>query len=172
MRVIGLAGYSGAGKTTLLLKLIPALIDEGFTVSTLKHAHHAFDVDVAGKDSYEHRAAGASEVLISSKNRFALMSEFRGQQEPSLSMLLLKLKPVDFVIIEGFKNEDHPKLVIHRLANGKSSLWNELSQVKGVITDDKACDFAGDISDINDMKKIILLVKKHSETLSVLQKRL
>ncbi|BAT59259.1 molybdopterin-guanine dinucleotide biosynthesis adapter protein [Variibacter gotjawalensis] len=122
MKVIGLAGWSGAGKTTLVKKLIPVLIARGLTVSTLKHAHHAFDVDKPGKDSYEHRLAGATEVLISSDNRWALMHELRDAPEPPITELLQKLSPVDLVLIEGFKRGPHPKLEIHRAANGKPLL--------------------------------------------------
>ena len=103
MRVIGLAGWSGAGKTTLVLKLIPELNRRGLTVSTLKHAHHAFEIDEPGKDSFEHRAAGAEEVLVASERRFALIRELRGAPEPSLAELLARLAPVDLVIVEGFK---------------------------------------------------------------------
>ena len=102
MRVIGLAGWSGAGKTTLATRLIPELNRRGLSVSTLKHAHHAFDIDTPGKDSYEHRAAGARETLVVSANRLALMREFRGAPEPSLAEILRLLAPVDLVLIEGF----------------------------------------------------------------------
>src|SRR5262245_1675417 len=119
MRIIGLAGWSGAGKTTLLAKLLPWLTARGHTVSTVKHAHHAFDIDPPGKDSHTHRIAGATEVLIASSNRFALMHELRGAPEPPLRELLAKLSPVDLVIIEGFKREPHPKLEIYRAAVGK-----------------------------------------------------
>ena len=105
MRIIGLAGWSGAGKTTLLAKVIPRLNARGLTVSTVKHAHHAFDVDQPGKDSHVHRQAGATEVLISSAKRWALVHELRGEAEPSLGALLRKLAPVDLVLIEGFKRE-------------------------------------------------------------------
>ena len=110
MRIIGLAGYSGSGKTTLLSKAIPRLIARGLAVSTLKHAHHEFDVDQPGKDSHTHRMAGATEVLVASSRRFALMHELRGEAEPSLAALLGKLAPVDLVVIEGYKSEPHPKL--------------------------------------------------------------
>lgn len=161
MRIIGFTGYSGAGKTTLLLKVIPKLIEKGFSVSTLKHAHHMFDVDVKGKDSYEHREAGASEVLVSSKNRFALMSEFRGEQEPQLHELLLKLKPVDFVIIEGFKNDNHAKILIHRSANDKP-LLEGLSQVVAVVSDEVlANNIALDNSD-----GVVEAVLKYAEPLN------
>src|ERR671939_1793691 len=116
MRVIGLAGWSGAGKTTLLVKLIPALRRRGLTVSTLKHAHHGFDIDQPGKDSYEHRQAGATEVLIASGRRWALVHELRGDAEPTLPDLLRHLSPVDLVIVEGFKAYAHPKVEVHRTA--------------------------------------------------------
>src|SRR6201989_3728635 len=102
MRIIGLAGWSGSGKTPLLAKVIPRLTMRGLTVSTVKHAHHAFDVDQPGKDSHTHRVAGATEVLVSSANRFALMHELRGAPEMTLHALLEKLSPVDLVLVEGF----------------------------------------------------------------------
>ena len=101
MRLIGFAGWSGAGKTTLIVKLIPELNRRGLSVSTIKHAHHNFDLDQPGKDSYEHRAAGAEEVLVASANRVALMRELRGKPEPPLSELLRLLKPVDLVLRSG-----------------------------------------------------------------------
>ncbi len=113
MRIIGLAGWSGSGKTTLLAKVIPRLVVRGLKVSTLKHAHHGFDVDQPGKDSHTHRAAGATEVLVSSANRWALVHELRGQAEPALGALLAKLSPVDLVLVEGYKREPHPKLEVY-----------------------------------------------------------
>lgn len=135
MRVIGVAGWSGAGKTTLIVKLIPALLAHGFSVSTLKHAHHAFDIDKPGKDSYQHREAGATEVLVTSANRWALMHELRGAPEPSLSELLAHLAKVDLVIVEGFKAAAHAKLEVHRLANGKPFLFPEDANIKAVVSD-------------------------------------
>lgn len=135
MRVIGLSGWSGAGKTTLIVKLIPALNARGFSVSTLKHAHHAFDIDKPGKDSYQHREAGATEVLVASANRWALMHELRGAPEPSLAELLIKLTPVDFVIVEGFKADAHAKLEVHRVANGKPFLFPEDENIKALVSD-------------------------------------
>jgi molybdopterin-guanine dinucleotide biosynthesis adapter protein len=122
MRVIGLAGWSGAGKTTLASRLIPELTARGLAVSTIKHAHHAFDIDQPGKDSYVHRMSGAREVLVSSANRWALMHENRGAPEPPLGELLAKLAPVDLVLIEGFKRDPHPKIEVWRAANGKPPL--------------------------------------------------
>ena len=119
MRIIGLAGWSGAGKTTLLTRLIPFLTGQGLRVATIKHAHHAFDVDVPGKDSYAHRQAGAAQVLVSSANRWALMTELRGAPEPQLPDLLARLDKADLVIVEGFKRDPHPKIEVFRAANGK-----------------------------------------------------
>ena len=112
MKVIGLAGWSGAGKTTLLTRLIPHLRESGLRVSVIKHAHHKFDVDKPGKDSFRHREAGAEEVLVSSANRWALMHELRGEAEPTLRQLLAKLAPVDLGLIEGYKREPHRKIEV------------------------------------------------------------
>jgi molybdopterin-guanine dinucleotide biosynthesis protein B len=114
MRIIGLAGWSGSGKTTLLTKVIPRIVARGLSLSTVKHAHHDFDIDQPGKDSYAHRVAGATEVLIGSSRRWALVHELRADDEPSLAVLLRKLSPVDLVLIEGYKREPHPKLEVHR----------------------------------------------------------
>jgi molybdopterin-guanine dinucleotide biosynthesis protein B len=135
MKVIGLAGWSGAGKTTLVAKLLPALIAKGLRVSTIKHAHHAFDLDTPGKDSWVHRQSGATEVLVSSGRRWALMHELRGEQEPGLPDLLAKLADVDLVIVEGFKSEAYPKIEIHRQANGKPTLFQDDPTIIGIATD-------------------------------------
>lgn len=135
MRIIGIAGWSGAGKTTLILKLIPLLKAKGLQVSTLKHAHHRFDVDTPGKDSYEHRQAGATEVLIASGNRFALMHELRGAPEPPLEQLLGKLSAVDLVLVEGFKRAPHPKIEVFRRDNGKPTLHEDNMTVKAIASD-------------------------------------
>ena len=135
MRVIGLAGWSGAGKTTLLTRLIPVLKARGLAVSTIKHAHHGFDVDRPGKDSHEHRLAGATEVLVASPLRWALMHELRGAPEPGLADLLPKLAPVDLVIVEGFRRSGLPKIEVHRVANGKPFLHPRDSGIVAVATD-------------------------------------
>ncbi len=135
MRIIGLAGWSGAGKTTLLTQLIPELRRRGISVSTLKHAHHAFDVDKPGKDSWEHRAAGAAQVLVSSAKRWALMTEHRDTPEPGLAELLTHFAPVDLLIIEGFKREPHPKIEVHRAANGKPWLHPQDARIGAVASD-------------------------------------
>jgi molybdopterin-guanine dinucleotide biosynthesis protein B len=135
MRIIGLAGWSGAGKTTLLTKLIPALKARGYSVSTMKHAHHAFDLDRPGKDSYAHREAGATEVLAASSQRWAIMHELRGAAEPRLADLLPRLSAVDLVIVEGFKTEAHLKMEVHRQANGRPWLWQDDANIGAVVSD-------------------------------------
>lgn len=135
MKVIGIAGWSGAGKTTLLTRVIPRLTARGLRVSTVKHAHHAFDVDQPGKDSHTHRAAGATEVLVSSANRFALMHELRGTPEWTLDALLDKLSAVDLVLVEGFKREAHPKLEVFRAAVGKPLLQPEDEYIVAIASD-------------------------------------
>jgi molybdopterin-guanine dinucleotide biosynthesis adapter protein len=135
MRVIGFAGWSGAGKTTLIVKLIPELNRRGFSVSTIKHAHHNFDLDQPGKDSYEHRAAGAQEVMIASANRVALMRELRGAPEPSLGELFRLLKTVDLVLVEGFKRDPLPKIEVFRAANGKPPLYPDDPDIVALISD-------------------------------------
>jgi len=135
MKVIGIAGWSGAGKTTLLTRVIPVLTTRGLRVSTIKHAHHAFDIDTPGKDSHAHRIAGATEVLVSSANRFALMHELRGEPEWTLHALLTKLSAVDLVLVEGFKRETHPKLEVFRKAVGKPMLHPDDPNIVAVASD-------------------------------------
>ena len=135
MRIIGLAGWSGSGKTTLITKLIPRLIARGISVSTLKHAHHGFDLDQPGKDSFFHRAAGATEVIISSAKRWAILHELREQPEWDLAALVGKMSPVDLVLVEGFKRDAFPKLEIHRIANGKPLIHPEDPHIVAVASD-------------------------------------
>jgi molybdopterin-guanine dinucleotide biosynthesis protein B len=135
MKVIGLAGWSGAGKTTLLARVIPHFRKEGLRVSVIKHAHHSFDVDVPGKDSWVHRQSGAEEVLVSSGKRFALMHELRDAPEPQLPELLRKLSRVDLVVVEGFKSEPHRKIEVYRKANGKAPLFPDDPAIVGLATD-------------------------------------
>ena len=156
--MIGLAGWSGSGKTTLLAKLLPALIARGRTVSTIKHAHHAFDIDQPGKDSHTHRLAGASEVLISSANRWALMHELRGEAEPMLSDLVTRLSPVDLVIVEGFKTQTHPKLEVHRSAVGKPLLYPHDPNIVAIASDTRPSDTALPFADLNDVEGVADLV--------------
>ena len=135
MRLIGLAGWSGAGKTTLLARLIPELVGRGLRVSTLKHAHHEFDIDKPGKDSWTHRQAGATEVLVASARRWALMHELRGDAEPSLAELVGRLSPVDLVVVEGFKRGAHPRIEVHRAANAKPPLHPDDPHIVAIATD-------------------------------------
>jgi molybdopterin-guanine dinucleotide biosynthesis protein B len=135
VRIFGLAGWSGSGKTHLVARLLPVLIARGLTVSTVKHAHHAFDVDKPGKDSWVHRSAGAGEVMISSANRWALMHEHRGAPEASLETLIGHMTPVDLILVEGFKTHAHPKLEIFRAALDKPPLWPEDPHIVAVAAD-------------------------------------
>ena len=136
MKVIGIAGFSGSGKTTLIEKVIPLLVAQGLRVSLIKHAHHEFDVDQPGKDSYRHRHAGCAEVLISSSWRWALMHEMRGAVEPSLVELLKKFAPCDLVIIEGYKTEPMPKIEVHRRDAGNPLLYLDDPHVVAIATDE------------------------------------
>ena len=135
MKRFGIAGWSGSGKTTLVRRLVPELIGRGLTVSTVKHAHHNFDVDRPGKDSYEHRLAGAKEVLVASSVRWALMHESRGEVEPSLNDLVARMAPVDLILIEGFKSESYHKLEVHRPSIGKKLLCVEDTDVVALASD-------------------------------------
>jgi len=160
VRLIGLAGWSGSGKTTLLAKLIPALIARGRSVSTLKHAHHEFDVDQPGKDSHTHRLAGAREVLVSSSRRWALMHELRGAAEPTLRELVLHLSPVDLVIVEGFKAETHAKLEVHRGAVGKPLLYPNDPNIVALASDVRPVAMPMPFAHIDDIEAIADLVDK------------
>ncbi|HJR69003.1 MAG TPA: molybdopterin-guanine dinucleotide biosynthesis protein B [Gammaproteobacteria bacterium] len=160
MRLIGLAGWSGSGKTTLLAKLLPALIARGRTVSTLKHAHHEFDVDQPGKDSHTHRLAGAHEVLISSARRWALMHELREEREPTLRELVPRLSPVDLVIVEGFKTENHAKLEVHREAVGKPLLYLNDPNIVAIASDLPRANLSLPAADLDDIEGIADLVDK------------
>lgn len=137
MKVIGISGWSGNGKTTLLERLLPVLIQRGYSVSTLKHAHHEFDIDKPGKDSFRHREAGATEVLISSANRWALMHEIRDDKEADLDTLISRLSPVDIVLIEGFKREKFPKIEVWREENENEPLFLKDDTVVAVATNAK-----------------------------------
>ena len=135
MRIFGLAGWSGSGKTTLVTRLVPELTRRGLTVSTIKHAHHAFDVDQPGKDSWRHREAGASEVMVSSANRWALMHEHRGAPEATLDELICRMTPVDLLLVEGFKGEPHPKLEVYRAGLGKPLLCRDDPHIVALASD-------------------------------------
>ncbi|HZD89465.1 MAG TPA: molybdopterin-guanine dinucleotide biosynthesis protein B [Pseudolabrys sp.] len=135
MRIIGLAGWSGSGKTTLIKKILPCLIARGLKISTLKHAHHGFDLDQPGKDSFFHRAAGATEVVVSSAKRFAILHELRDEPEWDLPELVAKMSPVDLVLVEGYKRDAFPKLEVHRAANGKPLIQPEDPHIVAIAAD-------------------------------------
>jgi molybdopterin-guanine dinucleotide biosynthesis protein B len=154
MRIIGLAGWSGSGKTTLITKLLPLLIGRGLRVSTLKHAHHGFDLDQPGKDSFFHRAAGATEVIVSSAKRFAILHELRGEDEWDLPALLAKASPVDLILVEGFKRDPFPKLEIHRQANGKPLLHRDDPHIVAIASDIALPQAKVPVVDLNDIDAI------------------
>lgn len=135
MKAFAIAGWSGSGKTTLIERLVPCLTRRGLVVSLIKHAHRGFDIDHPGKDSYRHREAGCTEVLLTSDSRWALMHELRGEPEPSLEALLQLMSPVDLVLVEGFKTGAIPKLEVHRPSLGKPLLAPEDAQIVALASD-------------------------------------
>lgn len=161
MKVFGLAGWSGSGKTTLMVRLLPALVDRGLSVSTMKHAHHGFEIDTPGKDSYEHRRAGAAEVLVVGGKRWALMHENRGAPEPPVEELIRHMTPVDLLLIEGFKHYDHPKLEIYRDVTAKPMLCREDDRIVAVATDSPAGDLPVPSLDLNDVAAIADFIVKY-----------
>ena len=167
MRIIGLAGWSGSGKTTLITKLIPLLVARRLRVSTLKHAHHGFDLDQPGKDSFFHRAAGATEVIISSARRWAILHELREDAEWDLAALIKKISPVDLVLVEGFKRDKFPKLEIHRIANGKPLLHTEDPHIVAVASDSAVPAARVPVVDLNDIELIADLLLKHAVPVEV-----
>jgi len=158
MKIFGLAGWSGSGKTTLAIKLIPALVARGVTVSTIKHAHHSFDVDHPGKDSYEHRQAGATEVMVTSGERWALMRELRGAAELSIDDLVARMSPVDLVLVEGFKREPHEKLEVFRAALRRPPLCGDDPRIVAIACDEPASPALAALAlprlDLNDVDAI------------------
>lgn len=159
MRVLGIAGWSGSGKTTLVTRLIPVLRERGLTVSTVKHVHHAVEFDKPGKDSFEHRKAGAREVLLSSARRWALMADLPDEvDEPPLDELLGKLTPVDLVLVEGWKHGAHAKLEVHRPSVGKPLLAPDDPRVIAVATDAVLPDLTVPSLDLNDIDAIAKFV--------------
>jgi molybdopterin-guanine dinucleotide biosynthesis protein B len=168
MRIIGFAGWSGSGKTTLIRKVIPRLTARGLRVSTLKHAHHGFDLDQPGKDSFFHRAAGATEVIISSAKRFAILHELREEPEWDLPALLQKISPVDLVLIEGFKRDPFPKLEVHRAANGKPLLQPDDPHIIAIASDQPLPAVKVPVVDLNDTESIVELLLKRAAPISVL----
>jgi molybdopterin-guanine dinucleotide biosynthesis adapter protein len=163
-RVFGFAGYSGSGKTTLIEQIIPQMVAMGLRVSLIKHAHHSFDIDKPGKDSYRHREAGASEVLITSDQRWVLMHELRGEAEPDLFAQLAHLSPCDLVLVEGYKSVAIPKLEVYRASVGKPLLHPNDSNIVAIATDGEFATTDSNIPrlDINDAAQIALFILRHT----------
>jgi molybdopterin-guanine dinucleotide biosynthesis adapter protein len=171
MRILGLAGWSGSGKTTLLGKIIPRLVARGLTVSTVKHAHHGFDVDKPGKDSHIHRVAGATEVLVASGRRWALMHELREAAEPTIYDLLRKMSPVDLVLIEGFKTARHARIEVYRSEVGKPAFHPENPHVVGIVSDTPFPAAGRPVVDIDDVEAVVELVLASAESLDAVLAR-
>jgi molybdopterin-guanine dinucleotide biosynthesis adapter protein len=163
MRIFGVAGWSGSGKTTLITALIPEFVSRGLSVSTLKHAHHSFDIDQPGKDSWRHRQAGACEVMVTSQNRWALMHELRGAPEPSFDELVRRMSPVDLLLVEGFKWHPHPKIEVYRPALGKPLLHPEDSFVVAVASDEVLAELPLPCLPLSDASAIANFVLAHLE---------
>jgi molybdopterin-guanine dinucleotide biosynthesis protein B len=166
MKVFGIAGYSGSGKTTLMENLIPQFVMEGLKVSVIKHAHHNFDVDRPGKDSFRHREAGASEVLVTSDKRWVLMHESRGEEEPTLEQLLTRFSDCDLVLVEGFKTEPIPKLEVHRVANAKPPLYPQDKTVIALACDEPIATRLPQFN-LNDAEAIAQFIIQHLNLLPV-----
>ncbi len=154
MKIFGLAGWSGSGKTTLIVKLIPELVARGLSVSTMKHAHHDFDIDQPGKDSYEHRQAGANEVMISASKRWALMHEVREEEEPSVDELIARMSPVDILLVEGFKWHAHPKMEVHRPSVGKPLLQSDDPEIIAVASDEALTGLSVPVLNLDDISGV------------------
>lgn len=168
MRVVGLAGWSGAGKTTLIVRVLPVLVARGVRVSTIKHAHHTFDIDHPGKDSFKHRTAGATEVLINSGERWALMHELRDAPEPPLSRLLSILSPVDLVVVEGYKRDRHPKLEVFRRAVGKPLMQPDDPDIFAVASDAAVSESGVPVIDLADAEVIAERLLAHAVDITTL----
>lgn len=160
MKIFGFAGYSGSGKTTLIEQLIPLFVKRGLKVSLIKHAHHTFDVDQEGKDSYRHRHAGCSEVLVTSSRRWALMSELRGAPEPTLKEQMARLSPCDLLLVEGFKHEPIPKLEVYRAEVGEALIHPHDANIVAVASDAKV-DTQLPQLDLNKPEAVADFVLKH-----------
>ena len=154
MKVFGVTGWKNSGKTGLVERLVSDFISRGLSVSTVKHAHHTFDVDHPGRDSYRHRAAGAKEVLLVSKNRWAIMHELRDEDEPELSEILKKVEKVDLVIIEGFKRDRHPKIEAFRQETRTSAIASEDQSIVAVAADTSLTDLKIPVFDLNNTSEI------------------
>lgn len=153
MKLYGVVGWKNAGKTGLMERLVTEITGRGISVSTVKHAHHSFDVDHPGKDSFRHRTAGATEVMLASRNRFALMHELRETDEPSLADLLGRLSPVDLILIEGYKRDQHPKIEAHRAETGNALIAPDDPTIRAVASDTPV-ELDRPVFDLDDTKAI------------------
>lgn len=160
MKIFGFAGYSGSGKTTLIEKLIPLFVQRGLRVSLIKHAHHSFDIDQPGKDSFRHRHAGCTEVLVTSSRRWALMHELRGAPEPGLTEQIERLSPCDLLLVEGFKHERIPKLEVYRAEVGESLLYPHDPDIVAIASDAKV-DTRLPQLDINAPESVAAFILQH-----------
>jgi molybdopterin-guanine dinucleotide biosynthesis adapter protein len=161
MRIFGLAGWSGSGKTTLITALIPQFAARGVTVSTIKHAHHMFDVDHPGKDSWRHRKSGAREVMVASRQRWALMHELRGTAEPSLDELVQRMSPVDLLLVEGFKRHSHPKIEVYRPSLGKPFLYPEDPFIVAIASDERLPEALVPWLPLSDAGSVAAFILRH-----------
>jgi molybdopterin-guanine dinucleotide biosynthesis adapter protein len=171
-KVLGIVGWSGSGKTTLITRLIPLLVRRGLRIATLKHAHHTFDVDIPGKDSYEHRKAGASEVIVSSSQRWVQMHELDGGAEAALIQLLRRLSPCDLVLVEGYKGEKHTKMEVFRTAVGKDPLYPADKHIVAIASDPLIAGTDIPVVDLNDIEAVGNTVLTSAEPLESLLARL
>ncbi len=163
MKIFGIAGYKNAGKTTLVVDLVRELTGRGLRIATVKHAHHEFDIDHPGKDSYLHRAAGASEVIVASSMRWAHIAELGDKPEPSLAELLTHVGDVDLVLVEGFKHGDHPKLEIHRQGSDAPLIAAEHDSVKAIVSDGEIPQAPVPVLDRADVNAIADYIVAHAE---------
>ncbi|QGX96924.1 molybdopterin-guanine dinucleotide biosynthesis protein B [Roseovarius faecimaris] len=154
MKVYGVVGWKNAGKTGLMERLVAEITGRGYCVSTIKHAHHVFDVDQRGKDSFRHREAGAKEVLLASRKRFALMHELREDAEPELPELLSKMSPVDLVLVEGYKRDPHPKVEAFRAETGNALIAPDDPTVRAVASDTPVTVEGRPVFDLNATAEI------------------
>ena len=159
MRVFGIIGWKNSGKTGLLERLVENITSRGFSVSTMKHAHHNFDIDHKGKDSYRHRKAGAHQVLLSSDSRWVLMTELKKNLELEMDALLRKMNPVDLILVEGFKANDHPKIETYRAVTKQNPLAETDKQIRAIATKDKV-DILLPIFDLDDTNNIADFILK------------
>ncbi|MEL7026775.1 MAG: molybdopterin-guanine dinucleotide biosynthesis protein B [Pseudomonadota bacterium] len=160
MKIWGIVGWKNSGKTGLMERLVTEFCDRGLSVSTIKHAHHAFDIDKPGKDSFRHRAAGATEVLLASDTRFAVMHELRGAPEPTLEALLARLAPVDLVLIEGYKRDRHPKVETWREGCDVPLISEDDPTIRAIATDAALADASCPVLDLNDVRAVADFIAK------------